>query len=174
MAEHTNMPGNIKDKAENTGANVGAAAGRKVGEGLHQAQQAASTVGQKAQDFTHKAQDAATQAGHKAQEMAGNVAHKAQEAASALSDKADETLSRVGDRMSSWGSTIREKAPHEGLVGSAASSVADQLQAGGQYLRQHGLGDMTDDVSNVIRHYPVQSVLVALGLGFFFGMASRR
>jgi len=174
MAENTNLPGNIKDKAENTGAQYGAAAGRKVGEGLSQAQQAASNVGQKAQDFTHKAQEAAAQVGHRAQEAASNVAHKAQDAASSAAGKAEEALSRVGDRMSSWGSTIRENAPHEGAVGSAASSVADQLQAGGRYLQEHGFRDMTEDMSDLVRRYPVQCVLIALGMGFFAGMASRR
>ncbi|MCI0455760.1 MAG: hypothetical protein L0Z62_02105 [Gemmataceae bacterium] len=162
MAEHTGS-GNLKDKAEN----LGAAAGRKVGEGLSQAQQTASNVGQ-------KAQEAAAQAGQKAQEMASNVAHKAQEAASAAAGKAEDALSAVGGRMSSLAGTLREKAPQEGMIGSAASTVADQLQAGGHYLQEHGFREMTDDLTAVIRHYPVQSVLVALGIGFFAGMASRR
>ena len=76
--------------------------------------------------------------------------------------------------MSSLAGTIREKAPHEGTLGSAASTVADQLQAGGQYLQEHGFREMGDDLAAVIRHYPVQSVLIALGVGFFAGMASRR
>jgi len=169
MAEHTGS-GNIKDKAEN----LGAAAGRKAGEGLSQAQQAASNVGQKAQDLAHKAQEAAGQAGQRAQEMAANVAHKAQDAASTAAGKAEDALSAVGGRMSSLAGTLREKAPHEGMIGSAATNVADQLQAGGQYLQEHGFREMTDDLAAMIRHYPVQSVLVALGIGFFAGMASRR
>jgi hypothetical protein len=163
MAENTSSPGNIKDKAEN----FGAAAGRKVGEGLAQSQQAASNIGQ-------KAQETASQLGQKAQEAASSAAHKAQDAASAVAGRAEDALASVGDRMSSWGSTLREQAPHEGMVGSAASSVADQLQSGGRYLQEHGFRDMTEDLTAVVRHYPVQSVLLALGVGFFAGMASRR
>jgi ElaB/YqjD/DUF883 family membrane-anchored ribosome-binding protein len=170
MAEQTNFPGNTKDKAEN----LGAAAGRKIGEGLSQAQQAAANVGQKAQDLAHKAQEAAAQGVQRTQEAASGMAHKAQEAASAAADKAEDALSNVGDRMSSWGKTIREKAPHEGTVGSAAATVAGQLEAGGHYLQEHGFRDMAEDLTNTIRHYPVQSVLIALGIGFFVGMASRR
>lgn len=170
MAENTSSPGHIKDKAEN----IGAAAGRKVGEGLSQAQQAAANVGQKAQDLSHKAQETAAQFGQKAQEVASNVAHKAQDAASTVAGKAEDALSTVGDRMSSLAGTIREKAPREGTIGSAASTVADQLQAGGHYLQEHGFREMTDDLTAMIRHYPVQSVLLALGIGFFAGMASRR
>jgi hypothetical protein len=76
--------------------------------------------------------------------------------------------------MSSLAGTIREKAPQEGTLGSAATAVADQLEAGGQYLEEHGFREMADDLTAVIRHYPVQSILIALGVGFFAGMASRR
>lgn len=174
MAGNTGMPGNIKDKAENTGANLGAAAGRMVGEGLAQGQQAASGVGQKAQDLSHKAQETASQLGQKAQEAASSAAHRAQEAASAVAGRAEDALISVGDRMSSWGGTLREKAPHEGMIGSTASTVADQLQSGGRYLQEHGFREMKDDLTAAIRHYPVQSVLLALGVGFFAGIASRR
>lgn len=152
MAGNTGMPGNLKDKGEN----LGAAAGRKVGEGLSQAQQAASSAAQKAQD------------------VASQMGQKAQEAASTAAGKAEDALASVGDRMSSWGSTLREKAPHEGVVGSTASTVADRLEAGGRYLQEHGFRDMAEDLAAVIRHYPVQSVFLALGIGFFAGMASRR
>jgi ElaB/YqjD/DUF883 family membrane-anchored ribosome-binding protein len=163
MAGNTSSPGNMKDRAEAAGAGMGAAAGRKVGEAATQAQQAASNLGQKAQELSQKAQDAASQVGH-----------KAQEAASAVAEKTDDALSSMGERMTSLAGTIREKAPHEGTIGSAAATVADRLQSGGQYLQEHGIQEITEDLATVIRRHPVQSVFLALGIGFFVGMASRR
>lgn len=163
MAGNTGSPGNIKDRSEATGANLGAAAGRKVGEAAAQAQQAASAVGQKAQDLSQKAQEAAAQVGH-----------KAQEAASAVAEKTDDALSSVGERMTSLAGTLRERVPQEGMLGSAAATMADQLQSGGHYLQEHGLQEITNDLAAVIRRHPVQSVFIALGVGFFAGMVSRR
>jgi len=163
MAGNTSSPGNIKDRAEATGASLGAAAGRTVGEGAAQAQQAASAVGQKVQDLSQKAQETASQFGHKAQETA-----------SAVAEKTDDALSSVGERMTSLAGTLREKVPQEGMIGSAAATVADRLQSGGHYLQEHGLQEITNDLAAAIRRHPVQAVLIALGVGFFAGMASRR
>jgi ElaB/YqjD/DUF883 family membrane-anchored ribosome-binding protein len=167
MANQGNQgSGNLRDKAENTGANLGAAAGRKVGEAAERAQ---STTG-----GMQKAQDTASGMMQKAQDTASNVAEKAKDYASTAAERASEAVSGVGDRMSSWGSSLRESAPREGMMGSAAGGVADSLEAGGRYLQQHNFSDMTDDLSAVIRQYPMQSLLVAFGVGCFLGMASRR
>jgi cell division septum initiation protein DivIVA len=159
--------GNFKDKAEGTGAQMGAAAGRKVGEAAERAQQSASSTAQRAQDL-------ASNVTQQAKDVASNVAGKAQEYASTAANKAEDALSSVGDRMSSWGHQLRETAPREGVLGSTASSVAGTLESGGRYLQQHGFNDMTDDLSAVVRHYPIQSLLLAFGIGCFLGMASRR
>jgi hypothetical protein len=53
--------------------------------------------------------------------------------------------------------------------------VAERLEAGGQYLQEHGMRDMTGELHSLIRRYPVQSLLVGLGFGFLLGrMANRR
>jgi ElaB/YqjD/DUF883 family membrane-anchored ribosome-binding protein len=141
---------------------------------------AASSAAQTAGDVKDKARDMASGAAQKAQDMASNVAQKAQETASQLSQKAqdavsaagqktDEALATVGEKMSTLAGTLRERAPQEGTLGSAASVVADRLQAGGQYLQQHGLEDMTEDVTALVRRYPMQAVLVGLGIGFLLG-----
>jgi len=170
--------GNLKDKAENTGTQLGAAAGRKVGEAAEKAQQTATSTAHRAQEAAsnlgQKAQDTASNVAQRAQGIASNVANKAQVYASTAADKTEDALSSVGDRMSSWGHQLRGNAPREGAIGSAASSVAGTLESGGRYLQQHGLNDMADDLSGVVRHYPIQSLLVAFGIGCFLGMASRR
>ena len=146
MANTTSTkPEDVKDKARDLGTNVG----QKVAD-------VASSVGQKAQD------------------VASNLGSTASEYASTAKDKADDAISTVGEKLTSLAGTIRESVPQEGYLGTASRAVADNLQAGGRYLQEHGFGDMSDDLAAVIRRYPVQSVLVGLGIGFLLSRATSR
>jgi hypothetical protein len=117
-----------------------------------------------------KAQELASDLAHKAQETASNVAGKAQNLAGAAADRADDAISAVGERMSGLASTIRQSGPREGVLGSATGTVADTLKSSGDYLREHGLGDMANDMTNLVKRYPVQSLLVGFGFGLLIGM----
>jgi ElaB/YqjD/DUF883 family membrane-anchored ribosome-binding protein len=155
--------GSLRDKGEQ----IGAAAGRKIGEQLGKAQEAAASAGQ-------KAQDAASGVAQRAQDVASNVATRAQEFASTAADKTDEALSTVGEKMTSLAGTIRQSAPHEGALGTAATAVANRLQAGGHYLQEHGVGDMAEDMAAFVRRYPLQSIFIGFGVGCLVGMACTR
>jgi hypothetical protein len=72
--------------------------------------------------------------------------------------------------MNALGAKVRETAPHNGTVGAAAAVVADELQAGGQYLEGHGLEAIGKDLTDVVRKHPIPSVLVGFGLGCLIGM----
>jgi hypothetical protein len=74
--------------------------------------------------------------------------------------------------MSDLAGTIRERAPHEGMVGQAASAVANQLEAGGNYLQERGIEEMFTDLGAVIRNHPLPSMLVILGIGYMLGKAT--
>jgi hypothetical protein len=119
-------------------------------------------------------QDIASDVSHKAQDWASNVANKAQETAAAAVDKTNDGIAAVGHQMNALGSTVREAAPKKGVLGSAATTVADQLQAGGHYLEGHDLKDMGKDLTDMVRHYPIPSVLVGFGLGCLLGMTLSR
>jgi hypothetical protein len=125
-----------------------------------------------------KAQGLASDLTHKAQDVASNVAGKAQNLASAAADRADDAISAVGDRMSGLAGTIRQSGPREGVLGQATGTVADTLKSGGDYLKDHGLREMGDDMTTLVKRYPVQSLLVGFGFGLLIGFtlssASRR
>jgi ElaB/YqjD/DUF883 family membrane-anchored ribosome-binding protein len=133
-----------------------------------------SNIGQATHELKEKAQDTTSQLGQKAQDIAGNVRDKAQQFASSAASQTEDTLSNVGEKMSSLAGTLRERAPHEGMLGTAAGAVADRLETSGRYLQSHGLSDMTDDLSGLIRQNPIPSLLVGFGVGFMLGMAWRR
>jgi hypothetical protein len=60
------------------------------------------------------------------------------------------------------------------MLGSAAGSVAEGLEAGGQYLQDHGLADMGEDLRTIVRQYPLGSLCAIFGLGLLMGRAFRR
>jgi ElaB/YqjD/DUF883 family membrane-anchored ribosome-binding protein len=144
MAGNTGKTGNAKDRVEETATNLG-----------------------------HRAQEAATSMGHRAQEAASAVGHRASELASTAQDRAEGTLSNVGQGMTSLADQLRQKAP-EGTLGTAAGAVADRLQQGGRYLQEHGFNDMADDMTSVVRRYPLPALCLGFGVGFLVGMALTR
>jgi len=154
---------NVKDKAQETAS----AAGQTFQEAKGAAKEAVSNLGQ-------QARDAASSAADKAREYASQAGDKARDFASKAGDKADDTLHSVGQGMSSLAGTLRQNAPQSGMLGSAAGTVAEQLDAGGRYLREHDMGDIGNEMSNMIRRYPIQSLLCVFGVGVLLGSSLRR
>lgn len=103
---------------------------------------------------------------------AAAVAQMAKDAASSATkmagDQAQHAAETVGGGMRSFAGTIREHAP-EGMLGTAAGTVADSLESGGRYLEQEGFSGMAEDLITVVRRYPVASMLACAGIGFLLG-----
>ena len=68
--------------------------------------------------------------------------------------------------MKSLAGTIRDKAPGSGMMGNAASTVADTLESGGRYLQEQGLSGIGEDLTNLIRRNPFPALLVGIGVGY--------
>jgi hypothetical protein len=145
--------------------------GGNVGE---KAQEAASLARQAGQEAKETIQQGVSALGKRAQDMASNISNRAEDMASTVSEKAEGALSSVGQGMSSLAGTLRQRAPQEGMVGSATSAVAEGLHTSGQYLQEHGLSEMTEDLTSLIRTYPKSSLSVAFALGWLCGLACRR
>jgi ElaB/YqjD/DUF883 family membrane-anchored ribosome-binding protein len=134
------------------------------------AQEVKGKVQELASSVALKAEDVAADVSHKAQDWAGNVANKAQETASAVIDKADDGIAAVGHQMNALGGKVRDAAPHNGAIGSAATAVANELQAGGHYLEGHGLEAIGKDLTDVVRRHPVPALMIGFGIGCLIGM----
>ena len=87
---------------------------------------------------------------------------------------AAQVATTVGETIGSLAEAIREKAPHEGAVGTAATAVADKLDVAGSYLQKKDLNHVLGDVSGMIRRYPVPSLLIGLGIGYLLARSTRR
>jgi hypothetical protein len=103
-------------------------------------------------------------------ETADMARAKAEEMASATAARAREVTSNLGHKVREFAGRLREKSPHEG-VRTTTNKVADKLETAGTYLEEKSFEGMADDVADVIRRYPLQSLLVGIGIGF---LLSRR
>jgi hypothetical protein len=103
--------------------------------------------------------------------MAG-VAQMARDAASTATKTATEQVQHAAENiaggMRSVAGTIRDHAP-QGMLGTAAGSVADTLESGGRYLEQEGFSGMAEDVIAIVRRHPIPSMLICAGIGFCLG-----
>jgi cell division septum initiation protein DivIVA len=141
-------------------------------------------VGQAASDLKDRAMETGSQVAEKAKDTASSLAGQARDAASSVArtagnvassvgERASEAASSVGGGMKSLASTIRDKAPDSGMMGTAASSVADALDSSGRYLQEHGLRDLGGDLANLIRRNPFPALFVGIGIGYLFARATR-
>jgi hypothetical protein len=83
-------------------------------------------------------------------------------------------MSAVGETMGSLADAIREKAPHEGAMGTAATAVANKLGAAGSYLQEKKVDHMVGDLTGMIRRYPIPALLIGLGIGYLLAGRARR
>ena len=85
---------------------------------------------------------------------------KAQEFGVTAANKANEAATVVGEKIGSLANVIRENAPHEGAVATAATAVADGLESASSYLREKKFEHLAKDVTALVRTYPIQSLLI--------------
>ena len=138
------------------------------------AHQAVDTAADKAQQVASTVQDKAQQAASTVQDKAQQAMDKAQDIGQQAADKADAATTTVGEKMTDVAQTIRQKAPATGTAATVADTAADTLERAGTYLQQQDLNDMRADLENIIRRYPVQSLLVGLGVGYLLARGTRR
>jgi len=140
----------------------------KIKDAGSQAMDKAKDVGSQAMD---KAKDAGSQVMDKAKEAAASVGAFANQAASTVGQKANDLAGTAGADIKKFGDTLSERAPHEGMLGTASQAVADTIKGGGRYLEEAKLSGMADDVTHMIQRHPMPAVLICLGVGFVLGRA---
>jgi len=145
---------------------------------------AAERVGDKAGEAADKIKDTAREAGHQASTLAESVADKARDAARAVTDRAGDAASYVGDKadsaagyvgegLGSLAGRVRDNAPKEGMLHSAADSVARGIEKTGDYLKDEGFTGMGKDLVSLVKNYPVPALLLGLGLGYLIARSTR-
>lgn len=102
------------------------------------------------------------------QEKAGQMADQATAKADAGMDKAATGLDRAAE-------TLRERGESmgEGTAANAATMAADRLEQGAQFLRENDTDQLIAELEALVRRKPVESLLVAAGVGFLLSKALR-
>lgn len=108
--------------------------------------------------------------GDKTGRAVANMTAKAQELGATAANKANEAATVVGEKIGSLANVIRENAPHEGAV---AMAVVDGLESASSYLREKQFDHLAKDVTALVRTYPVQSLLIGVGLGYLLARRTR-
>jgi hypothetical protein len=110
----------------------------------------------------------------KTEDAYNGVKARAQEYGAAATEKMSGASAVMGEKISSLAESLRGNAPEQGMMGSAAHSVADGLDTAGSYLQENTFENMARDLTNLIRRYPVQSLFVGVGIGYLFSRRSER
>jgi uncharacterized protein YjbJ (UPF0337 family) len=126
-------------------------------------EQAEQEVEQRLQEYSDKTGRVVARMSAKAREFGATAAKKANEAAPV-----------IGEKVKSLASAIREKAPREGKIGTTATKVAGGLESASYYLQEKKFEHLGEDVKGLVRRYPLQSLLVGLGLGFLLARRSKK
>jgi len=147
--------------------------GSKVNEVRNAAGQTLDKARDVASNVADKAKDVASQAVDKARDAASSVGSMVSDTAKNVGRKADDLTSQAGSGIKHFGDTIRENAPHEGMLGDAAKTVANTTKQVGSYLEQEGLSGMFEDMTSLIKRNPIPAILVGVGLGVLIGRVMR-
>jgi ElaB/YqjD/DUF883 family membrane-anchored ribosome-binding protein len=107
--------------------------------------------------------DGAAQTAQGVKDKAKDVGEKAQE-------KADAGMDKAAEGMQSAAEQVREKAQARGgMTAEAGTKVADTVERGAEYLRDHDSQQLMDDLERFVRDHPMQAVAGAVVGGFILG-----
>lgn len=120
-------------------------------------EQAKATAAKAAQDI-----------GQRTQQAASTVADKGREAMNQAGQQADRATASVGNQMSSAADNLRSRLPGDGVMHDAGERVASAMEAGGHYLEDRKLSGSMEDLTEMVKKYPLQSIAIGVGIGFLF------
>jgi len=157
----------------NTSMDQGASqSGSMVDKASNKASQVVSAVTDKVNDLKNQASQGDLK--NQATQVASDVKDRATAVAGQAAERADAATTTVGTKMQDAAQLLRERAPAEGTIGTAAGATAQTLERAGSYLQQQDLTGMRSDLESIIRRHPTESLLVAFGVGFLLARSSRR
>jgi ElaB/YqjD/DUF883 family membrane-anchored ribosome-binding protein len=110
--------------------------------------------------------------------MKEGVADKAADVKDKITDLGRKAADKIdGSRESAAGAldqTASSLHSSGDKISDAAHSTADKIQATADYVRNTDLKGMANDVQDIVKRYPGQSLAVAAALGFLVARGLRR
>jgi ElaB/YqjD/DUF883 family membrane-anchored ribosome-binding protein len=103
------------------------------------------------------------------------VARRGEELVDKASEKARETAETVGDKISGASDAIQGKLRETGKeVGEVVSAVSEKVRSSAQYLEESSVQEMVEDVTTLIKRYPIHAVIIGAGIGFLLARGRSR
>jgi ElaB/YqjD/DUF883 family membrane-anchored ribosome-binding protein len=114
------------------------------------------------------AKDKASQMTEQAGAAFDTVKDKASQVTDQASTAADAGMDKAATGLDTLAGTLRDRGESMGggSVGSIATTAADKLESGAQMLRSTDTEQLMTDLEALVRRKPMESVLVAAGIGF--------
>lgn len=102
-----------------------------------------------------------------------DMAAKTSKLGATVATTANVAATVVGEKIGSLANVIRDNTPHEGAVATAATAVVGGLESASSYLRENKFDHLARDITALVRTYPVQSLLIGVGLGYVLARRTR-
>ena len=105
-------------------------------------------------------------------EQAGAMLDTAKDRATQMTDQAtsavDTGMDKAASGLDTAAGTLRDRGESMGggSMASLATTAADKMEAGAQLLREKDTEQIVSDLEALVRRKPVESLLVAAGIGF--------
>jgi hypothetical protein len=114
-------------------------------------------------------------AGQKASAMGEQASQKVDSLADQATAKADAGMEKAASGMDTLAGAIRDKSQSMGggQMQSMATMAADKIESGADMLRQKDTDQLVSELEALVRRKPVESLLVAAGIGYLFAKAMR-
>jgi ElaB/YqjD/DUF883 family membrane-anchored ribosome-binding protein len=103
-------------------------------------------------------------------EKAADVKERVSDFGRRTADKIDASRGPAAESLNKTASALHAKSDR---VASAAHATADKLQATAEYVRDHDFKEMADDVAELVKRHPGQSLAAAAILGFLLARVMR-
>jgi ElaB/YqjD/DUF883 family membrane-anchored ribosome-binding protein len=136
-----------------------------------------------ADDYTDRGQESGSGSGtatRRVREQVTDAASRAEEAVAdagrRAADQVDQKREPTANALNRAASTLHDRAedlPGGDRVASVAHTAADKIEATAEYVREHDVRAMIDDVQDLARRYPAQVIVAAIALGFLVGRLFR-
>jgi hypothetical protein len=92
-------------------------------------------------------------------------------AAAAVADGVESAQGAISTAATAVASGVESA---QGAISTAATAVAGGVESASSYLQEKKFEEMATDLTAVIRQYPVQSLLVGMGLGYLLARLTSR
>lgn len=103
------------------------------------------------------------------------LTRKGEEFLNKATDKAKETAETVGDKIAGASEAIQGKLRETGKeVGEVVSAVSDKVRSSAQYIEESSVQDVVEDVTVLIKRYPIHAILIGAGIGFLLARGRTR